>query len=69
VLGAAPSATRAPPGVAIAAVTGIGYLGSFTGPPLIGVLTGISSLSLALSLLVIAALLTALIARRALWTA
>jgi MFS family permease len=69
VLGATPSATHAPPGVAIAAVTSIGYLGSFTGPPLIGVLAEVSSLSLALSLLVVAALLTALMARRALSTA
>lgn len=41
------------PGVAIAAVTTIGYLGSFTGPPLIGALAELSSLTLALALLVV----------------
>jgi MFS family permease len=52
VLGAAPSAADVPPGVAIAAVTTIGYLGSFTGPPAIGALAELSSLNAALGLLV-----------------
>ena len=38
VLGAAPDAGELPPPVAIAAVTTVGYLGSFTGPPAIGAL-------------------------------
>jgi MFS family permease len=52
VLGAAPRVSGASPGVAIAAVTTIGYLGSFTGPPAIGALAEISDLSAALGLLV-----------------
>src|SRR5829696_6892548 len=38
VLGAAPGSGRESPAVAIAAVTTIGYLGSFTGPPVVGAL-------------------------------
>ncbi|MBE2316078.1 MFS transporter [Solirubrobacter sp. CPCC 204708] len=53
ILGAAPASAGVPPGVAIAAVTTVGYLGSFTGPPLIGALAEASSLSLALGLLVL----------------
>jgi hypothetical protein len=41
--------------VAIAAVTTLGYLGSFTGPPLIGALTELTGLSTALALLIAAA--------------
>ena len=66
VLGAAPSATRLPPPVAIAAVTTLGYLGSFTGPPLVGALAELTGLSTALVLLVAAAVLPALLARHAL---
>ena len=66
VLGAAPnaSALRAP--VAIAAVTTIGYLGSFTGPPVIGALAQLGTLSAALALLVVAAGVAAALAGRAL---
>jgi MFS family permease len=53
VLGAAPSAGRASPAAAIAAVTTVGYLGSFTGPPLVGALAEAGSLSAALGLLVL----------------
>jgi MFS family permease len=69
VLGAAPEAGRGrradsrptgaaalPPPVAIAAVTTVGYLGSFTGPPLVGALAEIGSLSAALGLAVAASL-------------
>jgi MFS family permease len=56
VLGAAPGAGELPPGVAIAAVTTVGYLGSFTGPPAIGALAELTSLSAALLLLVAACL-------------
>jgi hypothetical protein len=58
------SALDAPPGVAIAAVTTIGYLGSFAGPPLIGAVP-IDGLSNVLALLVMAAAMSALLARRA----
>jgi MFS family permease len=51
VLGAAPSAGRGSPAAAIAAVTTVGYLGSFTGPPLVGALAEAGSLSAALGLL------------------
>ena len=66
VLGAAPSASQLPPPVAIAAVTTLGYLGSFTGPPLVGVLAELTGLSTALALLVAAAVLPVVLARRAL---
>jgi fucose permease len=61
VLGAAPRTGDAPPAVAIAAVTSVGYLGSFTGPPVVGLLAQATSLSTALLLLIaIAAALGAL---------
>src|SRR5215211_2217169 len=66
VLGAAPSATRLAPPVAVAAVTTLGYLGSFTGPPLVGALAELTGLSAALALLVAAALVPVLLAGRAL---
>jgi hypothetical protein len=52
--------------VAIAAVTTVGYLGSFTGPPLIGALAEASDLSSALGVLLLAAAAAALLARPAL---
>lgn len=67
VLAAAPS--RAPgtsPATAIAMVTTLGYLGSFTGPPLIGGLASLTGLSPALGLLAAAATTTALLAQPAL---
>jgi MFS family permease len=66
VLGATPGVSRAPLPVAIAAVTSLGYLGSFTGPPLIGALAELTGLSAALGLLVAAAAVPALLAARAL---
>jgi MFS family permease len=63
VLGAAPAAGRGPAGVSIAAVTTVGYLGSFTGPPAIGALAGLGSLSGALGMLVAVSLLMAMLAR------
>jgi MFS family permease len=66
VLGAAPSVGRAAAPVAVAGVTTLGYLGSFTGPPLIGALAEVAGLSRALGLLVAAALLMSTLARRAL---
>jgi MFS family permease len=66
VLGATRRHTNTPAPVAIAAVTTIGYLGSFTGPPLIGVLAQLSTVRAALWLLVAVSILTALLARPAL---
>jgi MFS family permease len=53
VLGAAPAAGHGSPAAAIAAVTTVGYLGSFTGPPLVGALAEAGSLTVALGLLVV----------------
>jgi hypothetical protein len=50
VLGAAPRAGRLAAPVSIAAVTTVGYLGSFTGPPAVGALAGPLGLSAALLL-------------------
>ena len=52
--------------MAIAAVTSIGYLGSFTGPPAIGALAELTGLSAALGLLVAVSALMVLLARPAL---
>jgi MFS family permease len=66
VLGAAPGTGDVPPAVAIAAVTTVGYLGSFTGPPAIGAIAGVTGLSAALGLLAAVSVLMALLARPAL---
>jgi MFS family permease len=66
VLGATRSVPNTPAPVAIAAVTTVGYLGSFAGPPLIGVLAQLTTVSAALWLLVAVSLLTTLLAGRAL---
>jgi hypothetical protein len=68
VLGAAPHAAPAgvPPSVAIAAVTTVGYAGSFAGPPAIGVLAGATGLDAAIALIVAAAALVMLIGARGL---
>jgi MFS family permease len=66
VLGAAPAAGDLPAPVAIAAVTTIGYLGSFSGPPLIGALAELTSVSAALILPLLAALGIAALARASL---
>jgi MFS family permease len=65
-LGAAPSVDPRSPAAAIAAVTTIGYLGSFSGPPVIGALAELSSLSAALGLLIAVSALMLALARRAL---
>jgi hypothetical protein len=64
VLGAAPAASCRSPAAAIAAVTTIGYLGSFTGPPLVGALAEAGSLSAALGLLVVVSAAMVLLAPR-----
>jgi MFS family permease len=66
VLGAAPDVTELPPGVAIAAVTTVGYLGSFTGPPAIGAAAELAGLSAALIVLLAAAAAVVLLARASL---
>jgi MFS family permease len=66
VLGAAAGVRDVPPPVAIAAVTTVGYLGSFTGPPLIGALAEFTGLSTALGLLALVGGAAALLARPAL---
>jgi len=63
VLGAAGESGDAPPPVAIAAVTTVGYLGSFTGPPLIGAVADVTALPFALGLMVPVALAMTLLAR------
>jgi MFS family permease len=65
-LGAAPRTGDAPPALAIAAVTTIGYLGSFTGPPVIGGLAQATSLSTALLALIAASVVLAALAKPAL---
>ena len=65
-IGAAPGMAAAAPPAAIAAVTTLGYLGSFTGPPLVGALAELTSLSAALAILIAAAATIALFAPRAL---
>jgi MFS family permease len=61
VLGAAPELDEAPPAVAIAAVTTIGYLGSFTVPPAIGALAeGVGLSTALLALIAVSAVLGAL---------
>jgi MFS family permease len=64
--GAVPAVSAAPLPVAIATVATFGYLGSFTGPPLIGAIAEITTLTAALGVLVVAAVSTSLLARRAL---
>jgi hypothetical protein len=64
VLGAAAGASELPAPVAIAAVTTIGYMGSFSGPPLIGALAEVAGLTMALGMLVaVSALMPVLGAR------
>lgn len=66
VLSAAAAAGDTPAPVAIAGVTTIGYLGSFTGPPLIGVVADATTITTALAALVGVAIIATLLARRAL---
>jgi MFS family permease len=69
VLGAAPGLNTGAPAVAIAAVTTVGYLGSFTGPPAIGALAELIGLSAALGLAVVVGAVLVLLARPGLSTA
>jgi MFS family permease len=62
VLGAAPARGDLPAPVAIAAVTVVGYLGSFTGPAAVGGLAALTGLSAAFGISVIAALAVAALA-------
>jgi MFS family permease len=63
VLGAAPGVSGLTPGVAIASVTTVGYLGSFTGPPAIGAVAEVIGLSTALGALVVVSGLMIVFAR------
>jgi hypothetical protein len=62
VLGAAAGVGGGPPAVAIAAVTTVGYLGSFTGPPAVGVLAELVGLTVALGVPVMVSVLLVLLA-------
>jgi MFS family permease len=62
IIGAAPAVAGMPVPAAIAAITSISYLGSFTGPPLIGVLAGAAGLSPALGVAVVFGLAMAALA-------
>ena len=62
VLGAAAGVGGGPPAVAIAAVTTVGYLGSFTGPPAVGVLAELVGLTVALRVPVMVSVLLVLLA-------
>src|SRR4051794_15575604 len=66
VLGAPPKAAAIPPSVAIAAVTTVGYAGSFAGPPAIGALAGATGLDAAIGLFASAAALAMLFGARGL---
>jgi hypothetical protein len=66
VIGAAPGVGGIPAPAGVAAGTTIGYLGSFTGPPLIGALAEASDLSVALGTLIAGSLLMAAVAPRGL---
>jgi MFS family permease len=65
VLGAASQVADVQPPVAIAMVTTVGYLGSFTGPVIIGGLAGVSTVSTALGVLVAVSIGLAFLARPA----
>jgi hypothetical protein len=62
VLGATRTVPDTPAPLAIAAVTTVGYLGSFVGPPVLGVLAQASSVPTAMWLLVAVSLLSTLVA-------
>jgi MFS family permease len=66
VLGAAPGVAGVPAPAAIAVVTTIGYLGSFAGPPVVGVLAGRVTLPAALGVVALAGVATAALAGPAL---
>jgi MFS family permease len=63
VLSAAAAVGSGPPAVAIAAVTTVGYLGSFTGPPAVGALAELVGLTVALGVPVVVSVLLVLLAR------
>lgn len=66
IIGAAPAVAGSAAPAAIAGVTACGYLGSFTGPPLIGAAAELTSLPAALGVLAAAAVTIAALAPRAL---
>jgi MFS family permease len=66
IIGAAPALSGMPVASAIAAITTISYLGSFTGPPLIGGLAEVAGLTAALGATVVVSLAIAALAGRGL---
>jgi hypothetical protein len=62
-LGAAPGVSAVAPATAIASVSALGYVGSFSGPPVIGVVASVTSLPAALASLALGAGAIALFAR------
>jgi MFS family permease len=67
-LAAAPQVASARPAVAVATVTTLGYLGSFSAPPIIGAASGLTGLSAALGGVVLLSAVLATLAHRALRT-
>ena len=62
-----PGTGDAAPATAIAAVTTIGYLGSFSGPPALGAFAQVTDLSTSLIALVVVSAILGVLARPALW--
>ena len=67
VYSAAGKSKKVSPGVALAAVSTIGYLGFLMGPPLIGFIAEASSLRLSFTLIALLGLTTTLVASRTKW--
>jgi MFS family permease len=65
VYGAAGRSKTMSPGVALAAVSTVGFAGFLLGPPLIGLVAGITSLRVSFSLIAVMGLAVAALARRA----
>lgn len=65
VYGAAGRSTVMSPGVALAAVSTVGFLGFLIGPPLIGLVAGATSLRISFSIIAVMGLCIALLAARA----
>lgn len=64
VYGQAGRSTEVPPGVALTAVSSIGFFGFLVGPPIIGGIAGLSSLRLSFVLIAVMGLAVTLIAQR-----
>jgi MFS family permease len=64
VYGAAGRSKTMPAGVALAAVSTVGFAGFLLGPPVIGLVAGATSLRVSFSLIALMGLAVALLARR-----